>query len=62
MTVIIVFIFALKCKVHSRTCHEGPEGEIYSSALPSASALDGSGWPTLRSDPFIPGKDPLLIV
>ena len=31
-----------KCKVHPRTGNEGPEGEqMYSSTLPSTSALDG---------------------
>jgi len=34
-----------KGKVHPRTGHEAPEGEkMYSSTLPSTSALDGGGW------------------
>jgi len=33
-----------KGKVHPRTGHEGPEGvQMYSSTLPSTSALDGGG-------------------
>jgi hypothetical protein len=33
-----------KSKVHPKTGHEGPEGEqMYSSTLPSTSALDGVG-------------------
>jgi len=33
-----------KGKVHPRTGHEGSDGEqMYSSALPSTSALDGVG-------------------
>ena len=35
---------------------------MYSSALPSASALDGGGWLTLRLVRFTPGKDPVPIV
>ena len=34
-----------KGEVHHRTGHEGPERDkIYSSTLPSTSALDGVGW------------------
>ena len=45
------------------TCHEGPEGEqMYSSTLPSTSALDGGGWSALRPGRFTPGKDPVPIV
>ena len=45
------------------TGHEGPEGEqMYSSTLPSTSALDGGGWSTPRPGPFTPGKDPVPIV
>ena len=32
-----------KGKVHPRTGHEGPEGEKYSSTLPSTSTLGGVG-------------------
>jgi len=52
-----------KGKVHPRTGHEGPEGEkMYSSTLPSTSALDGGGWSMLRRSCFTPGKDPVPIV
>ena len=54
-----------KGKVHPRTGHEGPEREqMYSSTLPSTSALDGVGGQ--RHDPaaLSPGKerDPVHIV
>ena len=53
----------VKSKVHSRTGHEGPEGgEMYSSTLPSTSALDGGGWSTPHPGRFTPGKDPVRIV
>ena len=46
-----------------RTDHEDPEGEqMYSSTLPSTSALDGGGWSTPRPGRFTPGKDPVPIV
>ena len=46
-----------------RTGHGGPEGEqMYSSTLPSTSALDGGGWSTPRPGRFTPGKDPVPIV
>ena len=52
-----------KGRVHPRTGHEGPEREqMYSSTLPSTSALDGSAWSTPRPGHFIPGKDPVPIV
>ena len=54
-----------KCKVLPRTGHEGPEGEqMYSSTLPSTSALDGGGWSTPRPGSFTPPprKDPVPIV
>ena len=35
---------------------------MYSSALPSTSALDGGGWSTPRPGRFTPGKDPVPIV
>jgi len=35
---------------------------MYSSTLPSTSALDGGGWSTPRSGRFTPGKDPVSIV
>jgi hypothetical protein len=41
------------------TGHEGPEGEqMYSSSIPSTSALDGGGWSMPRPDHFTLGKDP----
>ena len=43
--------------------HEGPVGEqMYSSTLPSTSALDAGGWSTPRPGRFTPGKDPVPIV
>ena len=35
---------------------------MYSSTLPSTSALDGGGWSTPPLDRFTPGKDPVAIV
>ena len=35
---------------------------MYSSTLPSTSALDGIGWSTPRPGRFTPGKDPVRIV
>ena len=52
-----------KGKGHPITGHEGPEGEqMYSSTLPSTSALDGGGWTTPRPGRFTPGKDPVPVV
>ena len=52
-----------KDKVHPRTVHEGPEVEqMYSSTLPSTSALNGGGWSTPCPGHFAPGKDPVPIV
>ena len=52
-----------KGKVHPRTGHEGPEGgQMYSSTLPSTSALVGGGWLTPRPGRFTAGKDPVPIV
>ena len=46
-----------KAKVLPRTGHEGPEWEqMYSSTLPSTSALDGVGWSAPRLGRFTPGK------
>jgi hypothetical protein len=52
----------LKCKgkgtVHPITGHEGPEGEqMYSSTLPSTSALDGGGWSKPLPGRFTPRKE-----
>ena len=45
------------------TGHEGPEGEMYSSTLPSTSAPnEGGGWSTPRVGSFTPGKDQVPIV
>ena len=53
----------VKGRVLPRTGHEGPEEEqMYSSTLPSTSALDGGGWSTPRPGRFTPGKDPVPIV
>jgi len=50
-------------KVHTRTGHEGPEGEWrYSYTLSLTWALDGGGWSTPRPGRFTPGKDPVSIV
>ena len=52
-----------KGKDHPITGHEGPEGkQMYSSTLPSTSALDVGGWSTPRPGRFTPGKDPVPIV
>ena len=52
-----------KGNVLPRTGHECPEGkQMYSSTLPSTSALDGSGWSTPRPGRFMPGKDMIPIV
>ena len=45
------------------TGHEGPEGEqMYSSTLPSTSALDGGRWSTPRPGRFTSVKCPVPIV
>ena len=50
-------------EVHPRTRHEGPEEEqMYSSTLPSTSALDGDGWSAPGTGRFTPGKDPVPTV
>ena len=52
-----------KGKALPRTGYEGPDGEqMYSSALPSASALDDGGWSTPSPGRFTPQKVPVLIV
>jgi len=52
-----------KGKSHPRTGHKGPDGEqMYSSTLPSTSALDGVGGQRHTSSRFTPGKDPVPIV
>ena len=44
------------------TGHECPEWEeMYTSTLPSTSALDGGGWSTPPPGSFTPGKDPVPI-
>ena len=48
-----------KGKGHPRTGHEGPEGErMYSSTLPSSSALDVGGWSTPHPGRFTPRERP----
>jgi hypothetical protein len=45
-----------KGKVQPIRSHEDPEGEqMYSSTLPSTSALVGGGWSTPRPGRFTPG-------
>jgi len=48
--------FLDKGKVHPRTGHEGPEGGMYSSTLPSTSALDGVGGQRHAPAALTPGK------
>jgi len=46
---IYTYIYIYKGKVHSRTGHEGPEGEKwYSSTLSFTSALEEGGWSSRR--------------
>ena len=53
----------VKVKFSLRTGHEGPEEEqMYSSTLPSTSALDGGGWSKPRPGRITPGKEPETIV
>jgi hypothetical protein len=51
-----------KGKGHPRTGHDGPEGKqmysLYSSTLPSTSALDEGGWSTSRPGRLTPGERP----
>ena len=50
-------------KVKFTLGHEGPEAEqMYSSTLPSTSAIDGDGLLNPRSGRFTPGKDPVSIL
>ena len=59
----VIIIIIIQGKGHPITGHEGPEGEqMYSSTLPSTSALDGGGWSTPRPNRFTPRKDPVPIV
>ena len=52
-----------KGKGHPRTSHEVPVGEqMYSSTLPSTSALDECVWSTPGPGRFTPGKDAVLII
>ena len=52
-----------KGKIHPKTSHEGPDGELrYSSTLSLTSALDGFGWSTPHPGRLTPGKDLVLIV
>ena len=55
--------YKAKGKGHPITGHEVPEGEqMYSSTLPSTSALDRGGRSTPRPGRFTPRKDPVPIV
>ena len=48
-----------KGKGHPKTGHEGTEEEqMYSSTLPSTSALDMGGWSAPRPGRFTPGERP----
>ena len=59
----LLYFIQGKGTVLPRRDHEGPEREqIYSSTLPSSSALDGGGWSTPRPGRFTTGKDPVPIV
>ena len=50
----------VKCKIHHRTGHEGPDREKrYSSTISLTSALDRDGWLTLRPGTFTPRINPL---
>jgi hypothetical protein len=49
----------VKDKVHPRTGHEGPEGELrYSSTVSLTSGLDGRGWSVPCAGHLQPGKRP----
>ena len=53
----------VKVKFTLEQATRGPEGEqMYSSTLPSTSALDGGGWSAPRPGRFTPGKDSVRIV
>ena len=57
------FVGKGKGKVHPITDPDGPEGEqMYSSTLPSMTALVGGGWSTPYPGRFTPGKNPVPIV
>ena len=59
----IALVSTGKGKGHPITDHEGPEEEqMYSSTLPSTSALDVGGWSTQHPGRITPGKDPVPIV
>ena len=50
-------LIKVKGKIHPRTGHEGPEGDLrYSSTLSLTLALYGVGWSTPRPGRFTPGK------
>jgi hypothetical protein len=52
-----------KGKFHTRAGHEDQEGEqMYSSTLPSTSALDGGVCSTPRPGRFTPAKDQVFTV
>ena len=45
-----------------KTGHKGPEGEVYSSTLSLASAIDMRGWSTPHPGRFTPSKEKLPTV
>ena len=56
-------LYKCRSKVHPRTGHEVSEGEqMYSSAVPSTSALDGGGCSKPQPGRYTSGKDPVPIV
>ena len=52
----------VKIKVSLEYATKAQRGEMYSSILPSTSALDDGGWSTPRSGRFTPMKGPVPIV
>jgi len=55
-------LFCVHGKAHPRTSREGPEGEIYSSVLPSTSTLDEGAWSPQRPGRCTPAIEPVHIV
>ena len=56
-------VSGVKVKVTLEQATKAQRGEqMYRSALPLTSALDGGGWSTPRPGRFTPGKDPAPIV
>ena len=60
---INIYIYKCVCEILPITGHKGPKDEqMYSSTLPSTSAVDRGGWSASRPGRFTPGKDPVPIV